>query len=87
MDKASDDKMVNNLIALRKKALGIVQECFAGNPSFAQAVSQAFEFFINKRENKPAEMMGGSDSLLSERIGWALTRWVSLHSQVSRREA
>jgi cullin-4 len=58
MDKASDEKMVNVLIAYRQKVVAIVKECFGLDQSFQQAQSQAFEFFINKRENKPAEMMG-----------------------------
>lgn len=60
MDKDADDKMVSNLIAHRQKSLNVVRDSFGLDPSFAQAVSQAFEVFINKRENKPAEMMGKS---------------------------
>lgn len=58
MDKASDEKMVNTLITYRQKVVAIVRDCFGLDQSFVQAQSQAFEFFINKRENKPAEMMG-----------------------------
>lgn len=58
MDKASDDKMITNLIEYRTKLINIVSECFGSDPVFKHAVSLAFEFFINKRENKPAEMMG-----------------------------
>lgn len=58
MDKASDEKMVNVLIAYRQKVLAIVRECFVKDSNFITSQSQAFEFFINKRENKPAEMMG-----------------------------
>jgi cullin-4 len=58
MDKEQDDKMVSRLIALRQSALAIVKKCFNEDTDFRQNVSQAFEFFINKRENKPAEMMG-----------------------------
>lgn len=50
--------MVDNLIAFRHNALALVQACFKGDGEFASAINQAFEFFINKRENKPAEMMG-----------------------------
>lgn len=57
MDKTADDKMVMHLIEFRTKAVNIVREAFGLDPTFAQAVTQAFEFFINKRENKPAEMM------------------------------
>ncbi|ORY70774.1 Cullin family-domain-containing protein [Leucosporidium creatinivorum] len=57
LDTTADDKMVVRLIALRQSSLQIVEQCFSADSSFAQSVSQAFEVFINKRENKPAEMM------------------------------
>ncbi|KAK4703819.1 cullin 4, partial [Phenoliferia sp. Uapishka_3] len=57
MDKSQDDKMVENLITFRTTMLDVVNVSFGQDASFIQAVSQAFEFFINKRENKPAEMM------------------------------
>ncbi|GAA6031535.1 hypothetical protein JCM8097_006505 [Rhodosporidiobolus ruineniae] len=56
-DKSQDDKMVVNLISFRKSALALVETCFAGATEFGSAINSAFEFFINKRENKPAEMM------------------------------
>jgi len=49
--------MVDRLIALRAKAMSLVATCFANNSDFIHTVSQAFEVFINKRENKPAEQM------------------------------
>ncbi|KAM0754279.1 Cullin-domain-containing protein [Meredithblackwellia eburnea MCA 4105] len=57
MDKAQDDKMIETLISFRKSMLSLVAGSFGHDPSFTQAVSHAFEFFVNKRENKPAEMM------------------------------
>lgn len=59
-DKTQDDKMVLNLIAFRKTALSFVDTCFAKADNFRDAINDAFKFFINKRENKPAEMMGES---------------------------
>ena len=55
---AADEKMVDNLIVFRNKILTILKKCFAFDADFVTANSLAFEFFINKRENKPAEMMG-----------------------------
>jgi cullin-4 len=57
--------MVSNLITFRHSALSLVEGCFASKPEFAAAVNAAFEVFINKRENKPAEMMGASSPRLS----------------------
>ncbi|GAA5889294.1 hypothetical protein JCM6882_000698 [Rhodosporidiobolus microsporus] len=56
-DTSQDDKMVVNLISFRHSALTLVESCFAKSATFAAAINSAFEFFINKRENKPAEMM------------------------------
>ncbi|GAA5912728.1 cullin family protein [Sporobolomyces salmoneus] len=56
-DKTQDDKMVINLIQFRKTALSFVEGCFSKEDKFREAINDAFKFFINKRENKPAEMM------------------------------
>ena len=60
MDKEADDKMVDRLIELRRHSMDIVKRCFSGDSTFTSAVSAAYQAFINKRENKPAEMMGES---------------------------
>ena len=57
--------MVDNLIVFRNKIATILKKCFAMDADFVTANSLAFEFFINKRENKPAEMMG---ELLTPRV-------------------
>ncbi|GAA6015035.1 hypothetical protein JCM10207_008711 [Rhodosporidiobolus poonsookiae] len=56
-DTSQDAKMVVNLISFRKTALSLVETCFAEDEKFGATINTAFEFFINKRENKPAEMM------------------------------
>ena len=60
MDSAQDAKMVDNLIGLRHRAVDLVDSCFSKDADFHGAINSAYEFFINKRENKPAEMMGAS---------------------------
>ena len=35
----------------------IVRLCFDSNPIFQHAVRDAFEYFINQRQSKPAEMI------------------------------
>lgn len=57
MDSAQDAKMVDNLIGLRHRAVDLVDSCFSKDADFHGAINSAYEFFINKRENKPAEMM------------------------------
>ncbi|GAA5882845.1 hypothetical protein JCM3774_006868 [Rhodotorula dairenensis] len=57
MDSAQDAKMVDNLVELRHRAIHLVDSCFSKDADFHGAINSAYEFFINKRENKPAEMM------------------------------
>lgn len=73
-----DDKMVVNLIAFREKVVRIVEGCFAKEEGFVTNLNGAFEFFINKRENKPAELMG-TPSSAPERL------LIKVHSQVPGR--
>ncbi|POY71627.1 hypothetical protein BMF94_5320 [Rhodotorula taiwanensis] len=56
-DASQDAKMVDNLVELRHRAIALVETCFAKDIDFHGAINSAYEFFINKRENKPAEMM------------------------------
>ncbi|GAA5969499.1 hypothetical protein JCM11641_008134 [Rhodosporidiobolus odoratus] len=56
-DTSQDAQMVPNLIAFRHKAQALVKECFQADEDFRGSVNSAFQFFVNKRENKPAEMM------------------------------
>ncbi|BGP57050.1 hypothetical protein JCM8202v2_004688 [Rhodotorula sphaerocarpa] len=56
-DSSQDAHMVDNLIALRHRAIEFVDACFSKDMEFHGAINSAYEFFINKRENKPAEMM------------------------------
>lgn len=88
MNQAEDEKMVPNLIIYRNKIINIVKQCFNNHSLFTGAISLAFEFFINKRENKPAEMMGLSLLLFdtsrasiligchdSQILGFKVTNW------------
>ncbi|BGP18529.1 hypothetical protein JCM10213_002958 [Rhodosporidiobolus nylandii] len=56
-DVSQDATMVPRLIAFRASARSFVSTCFGDDLDFAGSVNSAFEFFVNKRENKPAEMM------------------------------
>lgn len=56
--------MVDALLAFKKKTDQLFHRPFKRDPSIGFAIRDAFESFINKRQNKPAEMLG-SLSLLS----------------------
>lgn len=58
MDPERDKTMVQDLLDLKEKLDRIVFDCFHTNDKFVQAVRDAFEYFINQRSNKPAELIG-----------------------------
>eukprot|EP00171_Calliarthron_tuberculosum_P013908 IDg13908t1 len=57
MDKTKDQEMVQTLLDLKARLDKLVFESFAGLEIFINAVSHAFESFVNVRENKPAELI------------------------------
>uniref|UniRef100_A0A8C6PDR3 Cullin-4A n=1 Tax=Nothobranchius furzeri TaxID=105023 RepID=A0A8C6PDR3_NOTFU len=52
-----DKDMVQDLLDFKDKMDNVVQSCFARNEAFINAMKEAFETFINKRPNKPAELI------------------------------
>jgi cullin-4 len=53
-----DKVMVQELIAFKGKTEKIVEKSFQNNTQFVYAEKEAFENFINIRQNKPAEFIG-----------------------------
>ena len=52
--------MVQELLDFKDKMDNVAQSCFTRNEGFINAMKEAFETFINKRPNKPAELIGKS---------------------------
>lgn len=50
--------MVQDLLDFKDKMDNVAQCCFARNEGFINTMKEAFETFINKRSNKPAELIG-----------------------------
>lgn len=50
--------MVQELLDFKDKVDHIIDICFLKNEKFVNAMKEAFETFINKRPNKPAELIG-----------------------------
>lgn len=50
--------MVQDLLDFKDKMDHIVHNCFDHNDKFMNSLREAFEFFINQRSNKPAELIG-----------------------------
>lgn len=56
--------MVQELLDFKDKVDHIIDICFLKNEKFVNAMKEAFETFINKRPNKPAELIGTAASFL-----------------------
>uniref|UniRef100_A0A674IRU3 Cullin 4B n=1 Tax=Terrapene triunguis TaxID=2587831 RepID=A0A674IRU3_9SAUR len=54
-----DKTMVQELLDFKDKVDHIIDVCFLKNEKFVNAMKEAFETFINKRPNKPAELIVG----------------------------
>ncbi|XP_057573919.1 cullin-4B isoform X6 [Hippopotamus amphibius kiboko] len=52
-----DKTMVQELLDFKDKVDHIIDICFLKNEKFINAMKEAFETFINKRPNKPAELI------------------------------
>lgn len=50
--------MVQDLLDFKDRMDNILKDCFGMNEKFSNTMKEAFENFINKRLNKPAEFVG-----------------------------
>lgn len=57
IDPEKDKTMVQDLLDYKDKMDHIVQNCFERNEKFSNSLREAFEFFVNQRSNKPAELI------------------------------
>jgi hypothetical protein len=65
IDPEKDKTMVQELLDFKDKMDKIVINCFLKRDRFNLSLKEAFEYFINQRVNKPAELIG-KFSLLQE---------------------
>lgn len=59
-DRENDDKMIDRLLEYKATIDQVVTSAFRNDDDFRQTQKESFETFINKRENKPAELIGQS---------------------------
>ena len=57
LDEEKDPDMVLALLKLKSRMDRAVTEAFSSNHTFANALKEGFEAFINQRANKPAELL------------------------------
>lgn len=58
MDSERDKTLVQELIDLKSQLDQIILKCFCSNEKFLNALKDSFDFFINSRANKIAELTG-----------------------------
>lgn len=58
IDPEKDKSMVQDLLDFKDKLDNIVRNCFMHNDKYLNSLREAFEFFVNQRSNKPAELIG-----------------------------
>ena len=56
-DDKNGSRMVQNLIDLKAAIDKVVLECFDDEESFHSSLKEAFEYSINLRQNRPAELV------------------------------
>ncbi|CRK95544.1 CLUMA_CG009009, isoform A [Clunio marinus] len=57
IDPEKDKTMVQDLLDFKDKMDNVVTLCFERNEKFSNSLREAFEYFINQRSNKPAELI------------------------------
>lgn len=57
IDPEKDKTMVQDLLNFKDKMDNIVITCFERNEKYSHSLREAFEYFINQRTNKPAELI------------------------------
>ncbi|CAO2611491.1 Cul4a [Lemmus lemmus] len=62
IDPEKDKDMVQDLLDFKDKVDHVVEVCFQRNERFINLMKESFETFINKRPNKPAELIGNKEA-------------------------
>ncbi|UJR09956.1 hypothetical protein I4U23_014180 [Adineta vaga] len=57
IDAEKDEKMVDELLDFKEKLDRFLLECFHNNEKFSNTLKDSFEYFLNQRSNKPAELI------------------------------
>jgi len=57
MDEARDKNMIDDLLALKLKLDTVVKGPFGRSAAFLECIRSTFMHVVNKRHNKPAEML------------------------------
>lgn len=67
--------MVQDLLEFKDRVDHVVEVCFQRNERFVNLMKESFEAFINRRPNKPAELIGTREGAPSGQNGPMLGSW------------
>lgn len=56
-DDTNDKTMVEELLGLQETANDVLSDAFTNDERFRSALKESWEFFVNSRQNKPAELL------------------------------
>lgn len=71
--------MVQDLLDFKDKLDNIVRNCFDHNDKYVNSLREAFEFFVNQRSNKPAELIGKCQQNFARKHKIQEANFVSIH--------
>ena len=74
-DNERERNMVHDLLELKTKVDLIITEAFQNNEKFVDILREAFESVINRRQNKPAELIGEWTADLAYTLGKLVLSW------------
>lgn len=58
MDSDRDKTLVQELMRFKSKLDTVIVDCFGSNEKFLHSLRDSFDFFVNTRANKIAELIG-----------------------------
>uniref|UniRef100_H2ZFL9 Cullin-4 n=1 Tax=Ciona savignyi TaxID=51511 RepID=H2ZFL9_CIOSA len=87
LDASNDHTMVQDLLDLKDKLSNIVQKCFCKDPKFVEALREALESSVNKRQNKPAELIGELETSMLILLFFIASKYVDQRMKSGNKEA
>jgi len=96
MNTEAESDLVQNLLDFYSNLDNILENAFASNKSYYYSMKEAFEHFINARQNKPAELIakyvdqklrvGGTKGMNEEELEMILDRVITLFRYIQGKD-
>ena len=79
-----DEEMIPSLLTFKHSLDTLLTQSFASNDLFSQSLRESFEFFINRRRDKPAEYIAKYLDNLLRKGDKGLTTDATLEEEMDR---